>query len=113
MSASLQKKRKKKFDNIFKQYDINKDGYLNRREVRKMLQSMFRRDVIRPEEIDFVLNLADHDRNGRINPDEIYIVTELWQVYDKYRNEIERVVDGAHSAYDFRVLCTKLSVSTI
>mmetsp|Transcript_24742 Transcript_24742/g.51775 ORF Transcript_24742/g.51775 Transcript_24742/m.51775 type:complete len:226 (-) Transcript_24742:48-725(-) len=79
-------------DQAFDRFDVNKDGYLSQGELRRFLQDYERRPenvhnvngfvvelVVRPENVDDVIEQVDRDGDKRIGRHELIPAMEVWK----------------------------------
>mmetsp|Transcript_10681 Transcript_10681/g.16836 ORF Transcript_10681/g.16836 Transcript_10681/m.16836 type:complete len:226 (-) Transcript_10681:152-829(-) len=79
-------------DQAFEKFDVNKDGYLSQGELRRFLQDYERRPenvhnvngfvvdlVVRPEDVDDVIEKVDRDGDKRIGRHELIPAMEVWE----------------------------------
>ena len=61
-------------DKVFEQVDTNKNGYLEKDELKKLIEQMvnkFKKDVAIPEDkVKSALELIDTDKDGKISKEE-------------------------------------------
>lgn len=64
----------RKLDDIYRRYDINGDGSLNRDETRKFLNDVLRNSnqTVSESELDNFIQQADNNRDGKIQKQEIF-----------------------------------------
>jgi Ca2+-binding EF-hand superfamily protein len=64
----------RKLDDIYRRYDINGDGSLNRDETRKFLNDVLKNSnqTVSDSELDNFIQQADNNRDGKIQKQEIF-----------------------------------------
>jgi hypothetical protein len=89
-------------DSIFKQFDIDKDGYLSRHELQKALQErehtadravhgIHTELIVSEEDLDFILIQADSSSDGKIDKAEVLTALAAWEeLAEGYLEELEK-----------------------
>ena len=74
----------RKLDDIYRRYDINGDGSLNREETRKFLNDVLRNSnqSVSESELNNFIEQADSNRDGKIQKNEIF---ELYKRMNRNR----------------------------
>lgn len=82
--------RKKEIDQIFKQFDKNRVGEMNRKELKRMLEAHERKVtravhgvvinlMVDDDDIDVILEESDIDKDGKIGPTEVLTAIAAWE----------------------------------
>lgn len=76
-------RRSKEIDDMFKKFDVNKDGELSRPELKEALQAREKADEsglrVDDEDIEFLLAKCDADQGGTIGRSEVLPAIAAWE----------------------------------
>merc|ERR1719487_214450 len=105
--ARLPPERVKSLEELFKKYDVDHSGQLERDEFEKVWSEAFHQDLS-AEEIDRLADEWDDDRSGTIGLDEFYaIISRLirkhesdWQLLQAFRELVGDPEATEHSAVE-------------
>eukprot|EP01062_Namystynia_karyoxenos_P062753 TRINITY_DN55628_c0_g1_i1.p1 TRINITY_DN55628_c0_g1~~TRINITY_DN55628_c0_g1_i1.p1 ORF type:complete len:323 (+),score=121.57 TRINITY_DN55628_c0_g1_i1:102-971(+) len=101
---------------LFRKYDANGDGVLERDEMHQLLRDMAGgMPTLLDDEIDYVMCSADANSNGVIDEEELPRAIQLWEGYLEHRDEIYAVMerydtnkDGVLSRDELRAMLSDL-----
>eukprot|EP00746_Dinoflagellata_sp_MGD_P007862 gnl/MRDRNA2_/MRDRNA2_115649_c0_seq1.p1 gnl/MRDRNA2_/MRDRNA2_115649_c0~~gnl/MRDRNA2_/MRDRNA2_115649_c0_seq1.p1 ORF type:complete len:197 (+),score=49.76 gnl/MRDRNA2_/MRDRNA2_115649_c0_seq1:81-671(+) len=69
----------KRIDEVFKQYDTNKSGVLERDQLKNLMQDMNGGYEVPDQDVDDLMALGDNSNEGSINKDEVLFAMQMWQ----------------------------------
>jgi Ca2+-binding EF-hand superfamily protein len=74
-------------DERFGDYDTDENGLLGRAQVQLLLRDVNRGRPVSTEELDWIINRADADRNGSIDLGELRTAVALWYLHVTKQSE--------------------------
>jgi len=118
--AKKKEKRAQQLEKLFNTYDSNKSGVLEEDQVKKLLTDL---DEYTPpgtdpteEELDYVLKVADTNKDNSISLEELENAIKVWDAYLKNRDEMTRRLkhfdksgDGKLGPDELKAYLTKLN----
>eukprot|EP01065_Artemidia_motanka_P005837 TRINITY_DN12827_c0_g1_i1.p1 TRINITY_DN12827_c0_g1~~TRINITY_DN12827_c0_g1_i1.p1 ORF type:complete len:292 (+),score=91.17 TRINITY_DN12827_c0_g1_i1:71-946(+) len=101
---------------LFRKYDFNQDGVLERDEVHQLLRDLGGGlPTLCDDEIDYVMRAADANMNAVIDEEEIPKVVQLWEGYLEHQEELEGIMqrydtnkDGVLSRQELKAMLCDL-----